>query len=314
MNMDTSIAAQQWKIRSQHRPILSEEEHEALVCWLGDTEATPQASGIPACGSVVVKGTPMQLPEILFGNNALELHHEPSGFLLQFDARGALEGWVKLFTKGTFEVIKVREARQWQTRLATPVRQQEYDWTWGTDYAGSCCQKGAGDENLEDGNLLTSLNKIGEKIGQTAEATGEWVTCEPGGIDRQLLRDQSSPILMYDDVVLFEDFIHDHGVVRMSVKTRTMPQCWYVLLRYWLRVDGVVMKVFDTRYFHKFGERSVYRERTQHVATFTSLQERGLSTDPSVYSDADAALPVLELSSGPLYDEVVLNADGMKSS
>lgn len=96
---------------------------------------------------------------------------------------------------------------------------------------------------LQDGNLLTSLNKIGEKIGQTAEATGEWVTCEPGGIDRQLLRDQSSPILMYDDVVLFEDFIHDHGVVRMSVKTRTMPQCWYVLLRYWLRVDGVVMKV-----------------------------------------------------------------------
>lgn len=48
---------------------------------------------------------------------------------------------------------------------------------------------------------------------------------------------------MYDDVVLFEDFIHDHGVVRMSVKTRTMPRCWYVLLRYWLRVDGVVMKV-----------------------------------------------------------------------
>lgn len=36
--MDKSIAAQQWKIRSQHRPILSEEEHEALVCWLGDTE------------------------------------------------------------------------------------------------------------------------------------------------------------------------------------------------------------------------------------------------------------------------------------
>ena len=44
-----------------------------------------------------------QLPEILFGNNALELHHKPSGFLLQFEARGALKGWVKLFTEGTFE-------------------------------------------------------------------------------------------------------------------------------------------------------------------------------------------------------------------
>lgn len=48
---------------------------------------------------------------------------------------------------------------------------------------------------------------------------------------------------MYDEVVLFEDFIHDHGIVRISVKTRIMPQCWFVLLRYWLRVDGVVMKV-----------------------------------------------------------------------
>ncbi|CAM9350179.1 unnamed protein product [Laminaria digitata] len=112
---------------------------------------------------------------------------------------------------------------------------------------------------------------------------------------------------MYDDVVLFEDFIHDHGVVRMSVKTRTMPRCWYVLLRYWLRVDGVVMKVIDTRYFHKFGERSVYRERTQHCATFASLQERGLSTDPSVYSDADAALPVLELSSGKPIPSVTMH-------
>lgn len=58
-----------------------------------------------------------------------------------------------------------------------------------------------------------------------------------------MLRDVSSPILMYDDVVLFEDFIHDHGVVRLSVKTRIMPQCWFVLLRYWLRVDNVIMKV-----------------------------------------------------------------------
>lgn len=77
-----------------------------------------------------------------------------------------------------------------------------------------------------------------------------WTECEPGGIDRQLLVDQSIPILMYDDVVLFEDFIHDHGVVRMSVKTRIMPRCWFVLLRYWLRVDGVVMKVCDYVWEH----------------------------------------------------------------
>lgn len=91
----------------------------------------------------------------------------------------------------------------------------------------------------KEGDILQPLTTIGTD----PDTAVEWVACEPGGIDRQLLLDQSSPILMYDDVVLFEDFIHDHGVVRMSVKTRIMPTCWFVLLRYWLRVDGVVMKV-----------------------------------------------------------------------
>lgn len=37
--MDKSIVAgEQWKIRSNHRPILSEEEHDALVSWLEDEE------------------------------------------------------------------------------------------------------------------------------------------------------------------------------------------------------------------------------------------------------------------------------------
>lgn len=48
----------------------------------------------------------VQLPEILFGNNALELYHEPSGFELQFEARGALKKWVELFAEGSFEVRK----------------------------------------------------------------------------------------------------------------------------------------------------------------------------------------------------------------
>ena len=46
----------------------------------------------------------VQLPEILFGNNALELFHEPSKLSLRFEARGALKQWVQLFAAGAFEV------------------------------------------------------------------------------------------------------------------------------------------------------------------------------------------------------------------
>lgn len=36
--MDKSIQTHGWKIRSNHRPILGEEGHDALVSWLGDEE------------------------------------------------------------------------------------------------------------------------------------------------------------------------------------------------------------------------------------------------------------------------------------
>lgn len=42
----------------------------------------------------------------------------------------------------------------------------------------------------------------------------------------------------------------------------------------------------------------MFRERTQHSVTFAELQNCGLSTDPSAYSTAEAALPALKISSG----------------
>lgn len=47
----------------------------------------------------------------------------------------------------------------------------------------------------------------------------------------------------------------------------------------------------------------MYRERTQNFATFTSLRERGFSTDPSIYSDPDSALSALEILSGTVNND-----------
>lgn len=51
------------------------------------------------------------------------------------------------------------------------------------------------------------------------------------------------PILLFDDVTLFEDELHDHGLSSCSVKFRVMPTCFLILLRYWLRVDNVLIRV-----------------------------------------------------------------------
>jgi hypothetical protein len=45
-----------------------------------------------------------------------------------------------------------------------------------------------------------------------------------------------------------------------------MPSCWFVLLRYWLRVDGVTIRLRDTRCFHAFGTSVVIREHSYKEA------------------------------------------------
>ncbi|CAM9747692.1 unnamed protein product [Discosporangium mesarthrocarpum] len=248
----------------------------------------------------------MQLPEILFGKSSLQLHDEVSGFLLHFDARGALKRWMQLFIAGDYEVIKVQEARKWKTRrhVDINVKPQEYDWTWGTDYMGMSCLIPA-----KNGEEMPHEGDKSSPVFTTNGSAVTWVQCPPGGIDRSLLEDRSIPILFYDEVPLYEDFIHDHGIVRLSVKIRVMPQCWYVLLRYWLRVDGVVMKVYDTRVFHVLGHPHVFREHTRQSVTFKALGERGLSTSASFYSDAHIALPFMEPVSGhpnPVHEMALL--------
>lgn len=41
---------------------------------------------------------------------------------------------------------------------------------------------------------------------------------------------------------------------------RVMPSCWFVLLRCVVRIDGVLLRVLDTRLFHEFGSTFVTRE------------------------------------------------------
>ena len=47
--MDKSIVVEKWTIRSQHRPILSEDELDALVVWLGKGEGEQIRTAFYCC-------------------------------------------------------------------------------------------------------------------------------------------------------------------------------------------------------------------------------------------------------------------------
>lgn len=50
-------------------------------------------------------------------------------------------------------------------------------------------------------------------------------------------------------VPLFESDLDDNGVSQVSVKLRVMPRAWLLLLRFWLRVDGCMVRLRETRIF-----------------------------------------------------------------
>jgi type 2A phosphatase activator TIP41 len=66
----------------------------------------------------------------------------------------------------------------------------------------------------------------------------------------------------FEEVLLFEDELHDHGVSSLSVKIRVMPSSFFLLLRFFLRIDGVLIRMNDTRLYHEADKTYMLREYT----------------------------------------------------
>ena len=96
-----------------------------------------------------------------------------------------------------------------------------------------------------------------------------------------MLRRTDIPILWSDELSLFEDELHDNGVSRVTVKCRVMPTCIFVLLRFWLRVDGVLIRIRDTRLFHDLSKSYLLREYTEREATFEALVKVRTTRNPA---------------------------------
>eukprot|EP00668_Euglena_longa_P015380 GGOE01019455.1.p1 GENE.GGOE01019455.1~~GGOE01019455.1.p1 ORF type:complete len:289 (+),score=74.68 GGOE01019455.1:73-867(+) len=178
------------------------------------------------------------LPEMIFADNHVTFRHT-TGLTLNFNSRDALRE--ALHRPGEEDVPVVTYAAHWQKKDHGPVplseggASQGMRWTFQTDYEGTL--RYAADPEKEVPMVDTE-----------------------DGINYDMLRDTSQPIQCSDSVVLYEDELHDCGVSRCLVRYRVMPNCFFILLRHWLRVDAVVSRIRDTRFFHEFGTDWVIRE------------------------------------------------------
>ena len=78
-------------------------------------------------------------------------------------------------------------------------------------------------------------------------------------------------ILFFDEISLFDDELSDHGIASLNVKIRVMPSGFYVLQRFFLRVDDVVLRVNDTRIHHEVHKNYMIREYTERESLAKDL-------------------------------------------
>jgi type 2A phosphatase activator TIP41 len=75
-------------------------------------------------------------------------------------------------------------------------------------------------------------------------------------------------------VLILADDFGDNGEVLLSARVRAMPSSFFVLQRLLVRVDGVLVRVIDTRVYHAFGSTFLVRERTVREMSTNELERR----------------------------------------
>jgi len=176
------------------------------------------------------------LPDMLFSNNKVELKHE-GGAVMQFIPMEALK-----LVNAHEDLVHVATAADWlAARQDSPHLNKivhPYDWTFTTEYKGT----------------LTHFK------------------CEPTEktINYEKLKIQEK-ILFFDEVVLFEDELDDNGCTKLSVKLRVMPSGFFVLQRFYLRVDATLIRVYDCRIYHEVENGFLLREYSEREQTVDKL-------------------------------------------
>lgn len=223
----------------------------------------------------------IKTPEIVFSDSFVKICQEEIGLSYEFDTVRALElinfekRNEKLFSEGgelrTDSIsmlpneLKVSMAPHWEGRTVPKdsnfsERNSEQviakvcdfgsDWTFSSPYKGH----------------FTSSFPL------RAEVTEESIPISRLGVD--------NPILWGGEVIFYEAELDDCGQCKFTLRIRAMADCFYALVRLYLRVDHVIVRIFDTRIFHSYESKSILREFQVKEATYEELRESGFNISP----------------------------------
>jgi type 2A phosphatase activator TIP41 len=175
--------------------------------------------------------------------------------------------------------VQVQQAGFWKNKDTSKIKDykevtQTSDWTFSTPYKGTVRYLSKAAKKVRD---ETSLEL---DVDAKAECDHISVVQMPEAAIPFEMLGPENPIVHFGEVYLFESDLEDCGSTMSKIRFRIMDNCFYILLRYYLRVDGVRVRVFDTRIFHEFGQDFIHREFQYRESNYDELRKNGFEFEP----------------------------------
>ena len=210
------------------------------------------------------------IPEMIFGDNYVTIQHVQSGWAIEFNAYDALD----CVSKTSEGMLQVAVAEEWKRERAhqEEVKQvvKPFDWSYSTDYKGTT-SRGSRKGDWQSSNQVK----------------------DPIRID---LLSRQDPIQFFDAVDLYEDELADNGISLLNIKIRVMPERLLLLSRFFLRLDGVIIRIRETRIYIEHASNKVIRQYTAKEEEYSVIQERLKNMRenvPEAFRDANKLAPLL---------------------
>ncbi|KAF2673696.1 TIP41-domain-containing protein [Microthyrium microscopicum] len=187
------------------------------------------------------------VPEMIFGDNYVRVEHVKSGWGIEFNTFDALDRVDKTGDK----MLKVSYSKEWQDNrqhVHSDIKEviKPFDWSYTTGYNGTL---------LPSDSSLPSFSSSAQ------------------GLPVQLLM-RRDPLLFVGTTDLFEDELADNGMSIFTVKYRVMPDRLLVLARFFLRLDGVIFRIFDTRIYAEFSTGEIIREHLEREENYDTVKSK----------------------------------------
>ena len=217
------------------------------------------------------------LPEAFYGYNRLFLVNKEKNFSYEFNplqmmSQTKYEIRAKLFDEKKIYYIppevKVQYHKTWDNmkiegrddiKRITPTS----DWTFSSPYMGSLTSIPKSDISIFYSDIKD------DKEFKIEESKNVKIPLEKLGPENKIIE--------YNQIDFYEDELSDNGISEGKIRFRVMNDCFYGLLRSYLRVDSVLIRNIDTRIYYGFGDEYIIRNVSVKEMSYEKLKSMGFS-------------------------------------